>query len=107
VFFFVSLLFTIYYREKQELDPNTILAMFAFSPLSSNSSLRKHLEREHEEQYIEVCTANGWKIQLPKWLERERNQSRIISEDATREPFTDDTFIRKVINWVIADDQAS
>ncbi|KAM6491205.1 hypothetical protein JOM56_013444 [Amanita muscaria] len=89
-------------KKKRDEDPT--LPVVEFSPNSSNSTLRKHLDAFHHQECVDVCTANGWKIQLLTWI-RCNTQPLVIAADTTHEPFTDDTFIRKIVNWVIVDDQ--
>jgi hypothetical protein len=77
---------------------------YEFSPNSSNTTLRKHLARQHKDEYITTCSSNGWKNQLPV-----PGNAVPVSEpgapNTNKEIYSDDAFLQKIVNWIVADDQ--
>jgi hypothetical protein len=80
------------------------LPSFEFSPISSNTTLRKHLGRHHKDEYITICSSNGWKNQLPGNTVP-ASVSGPGALNANREIYSDDAFLQKIVNWIVADDQ--
>lgn len=81
---------------------------FTFSPSTGNSTLRSHLEKLHTDEYERVCAANG--------MTTKRARMEQLTTDASLGPpgnldgpprpqFTRQTFLRHIINFVVADDQ--
>jgi len=95
-------------RQRQTDNPSAIPLTFQFSPHSSTSTLRKHIENYHEQEYINVCASNGWKNQLPKRAAAIAAQVAATADSTSNsEPFSDEAFLHKIINWVVTDDQVS
>lgn len=94
-----------HFRQKQTSNPTGVFPTFQFQPTTSNSSLRKHLKSQHEEEYTRICSSNGWKNQLPGIQE----QSGIVpaTKKVDREGYTEDLFLQKIVEWIVADDQVS
>jgi hypothetical protein len=91
-----------FFSENQISNPTSVLHTFQFQPTTSNSSLRKHLKSHHEEKYNEICSSNAWKNQLPGIV-----QSGITTKKVDREKYTEELFLQKIVNWIVADDQVS
>lgn len=95
-------------RQRQADNPSAVPLIFEFSPHSSTTTLRKHIENYHEQEYINVCTSNGWKNQLPKRAAVLAAQAaQAATATSNPEPFSDEAFLQKITNWVVADDQVS
>ena len=82
---------------------------FKFSSTTGNSTLRKHLVRQHEDEYERVCEANGMTTERAK-------MEQLIADAASTGPpgdpdgrpraqFSRQTFLHHIINFVVADDQ--
>lgn len=94
------------FSKRQTSNPTATFPSFRFQPATSNSSLRKHLKSQHEAEYTRICSANGWKNQLPGVREQSAiEQSGITKVD--RENYSEDLFLEKIVNWIVADDQVS
>ncbi|OBZ73092.1 Zinc finger BED domain-containing protein 4 [Grifola frondosa] len=82
---------------------------FDYSPSTSRTGLQVYLENHHEEEYIESCQKFGWKMQLRRQRVREAAQATSApdgSEPSNCMPFTAQSFIRHIINFIVADDQS-
>jgi hypothetical protein len=83
---------------------------FTFSRMTGNTTLRGHLESIHETEYLELCAAKGWRMQLPKrskaiTLEGSSQAGVQGGQDRPRPKFFQATFLRHLINFIVADDQ--
>jgi len=86
---------------------------YNFSENTGNSNLRVHIENHHADEYEKLCIENGWKNQLPKHKAREELKltgqttlSGIARADVTnREIFSQQAFLRHIVNFIVADDQ--
>lgn len=94
------------FSQKQINNPTAVFPTFQFKPATSNSSLRKHLKSQHEEEYTNICSSNGWKNQLPG-IREQSEQSGTTTAKVGRESFMEDLFLQKIVNWIVADDQVS
>ena len=88
-------------------NPSATPIIFQFSPHSSTSTLRKHIENFHEQEYTDICSANGWKNQLPKRAAIAAQAAATTDPNSKSEPFSDEAFLNKIINWIVTDDQVS
>lgn len=109
--FIIASLSQMFFSQNQISNPTATFPTFKFQPATSNLSLRKHLKSQHEGEYTRICSANGWKNQLPGI--REQSQAANASEQSGfttkvgRESYTEDSFLEKIVNWIVADDQVS
>ena len=74
---------------------------FEFSPNSSNTTLRKHLAKHHKEEYNQVCSSNSWKNRLAG----DASVPGAQNVNLKREYYSDETFLQKIVNWIVGDDQ--
>lgn len=95
-----------YFSQRQNSNPSAVFPTFQFKPTTSNSSLRKHLKSQHEVEYTTICSSNGWKNQLPG-IHEQSEESGITTTKVGRESYTEDSFLQKIVNWIVADDQVS
>ncbi|KAI0919445.1 hypothetical protein AcV7_006181 [Taiwanofungus camphoratus] len=89
---------------------------YTFSTSTSNTSLRVHLERYHEDIYLSKCTEFGWLMQLPKRREREKEAkalsvkaeqlAAINQSGVSRGLFSLSEFHQHLIRFIVADDQS-
>ena len=77
---------------------------FEFSSNSSNTTLQKHLAKHHRDEYIGICSSNSWRNQLPG-ITVPASVTITAAPGTTRESYSDDAFLQKIVNWIIADDQ--
>ena len=103
---------SMFIRQRRADNPSAVPVIFEFSPHSSTTTLRKHIENYHEQEYSDICSSNGWKNQLPKRaavLAAQAAQAAGTTDPklSSREPFSNEAFLHKIINWVVADDQVS
>jgi hypothetical protein len=81
---------------------------FTFSSTTGNSTLRKHLVKEHEDEHERVCAANGMTTQRARMEQLTADASTGPPHDPDGRPrpqFSRQTFLRHIINFVVADDQ--
>ena len=76
---------------------------FEFSSNSSNTTLRKHLAKHHRDEYIGICS-NSWRNQLPG-ITVPASVTITVAPGTTRESYSNDAFLQKIVNWIVADDQ--
>jgi hypothetical protein len=91
-----------------EEDPNSSSVKYAFSPNTSNTSLRMHLDRYHRNAYIAFCEANNYPNQLAshKALLAKDNLAD-QSDMGPRPKYSPAQLLKSIVNFVIADDQVS
>jgi len=92
-----------------EEDPqNATGVQHTFSPFTSNTSLRMHLDKYHRQAYNAFCEANNCLNQLPshKALVTKLNPAD-QRNTGPRPKYTPDQLLKSIVNFVIADDQAS
>lgn len=84
---------------------------FKFSPTTANATLRSHLEKFHADEYVRICREKRWPIMLAKMRQE---QSAGASADRggvqgsnPRPPFSRQTFLHHIINFIVANDQVS
>ena len=82
---------------------------FTFSPNTGNATLQLHLERHHTDEYVRICGEKGWPIKLTKMRQEQTAEVSIGQADTQgslpRPKFSRQTFLRHIINFIIADDQ--
>lgn len=69
---------------------------------TSSTVLRGHLKKRHGEAYTATCLEYGWISYLP---ENDDGGQDSTPHDAPA-PFTSENFMRALVRWVCADDQA-
>jgi hypothetical protein len=74
---------------------------------SSTTTLRKHLETYHPDEYLEVCTTHGWPIAIESLRKKshQQMQQRSIEASKAREAVTAGGLLQHLVNWIAADDQ--
>jgi len=67
------------------------------------------MEREHREDYTKVCLEKGWKNQLPsaKFESEAGTEPPTDAGGQHRPAFSQKTFRRHLVDFIIADDQVS
>ena len=111
LWFILVLLVTFSFRRQHTADPELVKGInWTFSPLTGNSSLRSHLESIHKEEYLQLCRVNGWEIMLPKMrkeagIETSGTGDRGSGDGPPRPPFSQDQFLKSLVNFIVADDQ--
>ncbi|KAF9504945.1 hypothetical protein BS47DRAFT_1368425 [Hydnum rufescens UP504] len=72
---------------------------------SSMTTLQKHLEAYHTEEYCEACRMHNWEISIELiWKTHEQEKAHMNSQ-IMKEVFTKDGFVGWLISWITADDQ--
>ena len=67
--------------------------------------LHTHLERLHKTEYLELCKANSWEMQLPKM--KEIQVSAVRGDNVPCLQFSHSTFVQGLVRFIVADDQIS
>lgn len=80
---------------------------YQYSPKSSTTTLRPHIEKYHLAIYMVEQKARGWKILLPGLVSQARSQAASMSQSQgeARVKFDVVTFRRRLVNFIVADDQ--
>lgn len=90
-------------QEKPNLFPPSV--KFDYSSSTSTSTLRKHLMKKHEKEFVEACVKFNWDVPQPQ---SDGNMGPISSAPLPgREPFSSEALLKHIINFIIADDQVS
>jgi hypothetical protein len=94
---------------KHSLSDPSFQGSFQFSAGTSGSSLRSHLDTEHKVEYLRVHLAKGWKNELPsiKAAKSVATVSNSGSEVQPCVPFTWQSLVDHLVDFIIADDQVS
>jgi hypothetical protein len=77
----------------------------SYAATTSNSTLRNHLEKAHKDEYLRVCSAKGWKNQLPSSKASSEAPSESRPGSGKRTPFSAKVFLDWLVKFIIADDQ--
>jgi hypothetical protein len=91
-------------RKCSKESPGSVHCVFQFSPLTSNSTLRKHLKRKHEDEYRRLHEARGWKCQLESMNEAD-TESTPVPEAQSLVPFTPKSLLDHLLDFIIAYDE--
>jgi hypothetical protein len=92
-------------QNSQTWDPKT---RYKYSPNTSNTALRPHIELRHVSLYTQLAKAYGWKIQLQGLM---RSQSALTDNAASpansqrEDKFSQRSFHEHLVNFIVADDQ--
>ncbi|EDR00032.1 uncharacterized protein LACBIDRAFT_334520 [Laccaria bicolor S238N-H82] len=74
----------------------------SFSASTSNNPLRNHLLSRHKDIYLQKCCEMRWKVPA---LESETGTPPASGRGTQRSPFSQNTFLQHLLNFIIADDQ--
>ena len=91
----------IWFRANKADNPTINVPSFELSPNSSNTTLCKHLARHYKDECIKVCSSNSWLNKLPE------NASTSGAPNISRQYYSNETFLKKIVNWIVGDDQVS
>jgi hypothetical protein len=73
---------------------------------SSTSTLRRHIETFHPDEYQEACKTHGWEIMIESIRKNHQLEETLLAKkQVMKEPFTIDGFIMRLTSWITADDQ--
>ena|ERR1700676_2382782 len=72
---------------------------------SSMTTLRKHLEAYHSEEYREACRMHNWEIAIESIRKTHKQEKAHMNSQIMKEEFTKDGFVGQLISWITADDQ--
>jgi hypothetical protein len=97
--------------QKKDSKWKGTLPSYTYLPSTANSNLRHHLESHHEDEYVETCKTNGWKMQLAKRAAKDSLvQTTLDSHTAPNAParakFSPQLFLQYLIKFIVADDQS-
>jgi hypothetical protein len=71
--------------------------------MTSNSTLRGHLEKVHSEEYLRLCKEHGWKIQLPNIMKGAVVDNTKVG--LPRSPFSHKIFQKALVDFIVVNDQ--
>ena len=74
-----------------------------YSPRSSNTTLRVHLDNGHRDEYMTICKQKGWEMKIAS--ARQLQPGIVSTLDAQRIPFSQAAFIQNLVMFVAANDQ--
>lgn len=82
--------------------------MFEYATTTGISGLRGHLEKNHKQEYLEVCKERGWPVMLPNILKATATAAKV--QEAARNAgkqaaFSLQELHAKLVNFIVADDQ--
>lgn len=60
--------------------------------------LRRHIEKNHEDAYLQVCQAKNWKSYLP-------GRAEVAQVAASRPPYTYKAFLEHLVGFIVKTDQ--
>jgi hypothetical protein len=79
---------------------------YEYSKTTSNTSLRRHIENFHLDQYKILAKENGWKIQLAGLVSQARSQAASEATAVGRpDKFDEQTFHQFLLKFIVVDDQ--
>ena len=80
--------------------------VYKYKEGNSTTTLRGHIEREHQDEFIKLIKEKGWKFQLcsqGKFISEASVTSTSVQPLADR--FDQETFHRLLVRFIITDDQ--
>jgi hypothetical protein len=106
----LNFLTKITHRKAKEADPASWPSKihYEYSPNTSNTSLRPHIQKHHLDLFLRLAKEKGWTIQLPGLVSQSRSQAAneaAASQVRQPEKFDEKTFHQHLVNFIIADDQ--
>ena len=78
---------------------------YIFSGKTSNTSLRPHLEKYHCSPYMQMKALHGWPTNLPGQASQMTTGATPAQVIRPTDVFSEQTFHRHLINFIVADDQ--
>jgi uncharacterized membrane-anchored protein len=93
------------YRKVKEQDHNALVHHHATS--TATGTLRNHLDKAHRAEYDTICSQNGWKNHLTEADQQKAAKAIEVTQVAKRESFTMDGLLKRIVKFVVADDQVS
>jgi hypothetical protein len=90
-------------RKRSEESPGSVTISFRFSPNTSNTTLRKHLDlKQHRDEYLRLHKERGWNSQLDSM----KAAGTVPTPEApSLAPFSQMSFLDHLRDFIIADDQ--
>jgi hypothetical protein len=97
----------IFNRDEHEKRPETFQAgiRWSYEPSTGTSGLRKHIKNVHLELYKKLCLDHN--IQPSEMIVEKAASEEAPILPAAREPFSKETLLRYIRNFIVADDQVS
>jgi hypothetical protein len=92
-------------RKRSKESPGSSHVSFRFSPNTSNTTLRKHLDAKHIDEYLRLHKARGWDSQLDSMKKAASTVPTPVSEGQSVVPFSEKSFLDHLRDFIIADDQ--
>ena len=101
---YIGLNDSVTYRQLKETDGDAAVAgrSVSYSSGCSTTSLRKHIGQYHAEEYVAACKMHGWKVQIG-----DPDSSSSSDPKIKRPPFSLDGFVKRLVKFIVADDQVS
>ena len=107
IFFINFYRFQLSYRETAATTPDALKGInYNFSHNSSNLTLHTHLDRIHKKEYLNLCKANGWEMQLLRMKAVQVIQAS-KGDSVPYLQFLHSTFVQSFVRSIVADDQVS
>jgi hypothetical protein len=95
------------YRAAQTADPLAQIPRFRYSLKTSNSSLRPHIGKQHLDLYKKLAKERGWNI-LYVIKDRSETSDSVVPPSAEGEQcelFSEELFRKRLVYFIVADDQ--
>jgi hypothetical protein len=92
-----------FYREARKQDPNANLHHHAIT--TATGTLRVHLNKSHRVEYDRLCGENGWKNCLAEADIQKTAKAEAVIQVAKRESFSADGLLKRIVKFIVADDQ--
>ncbi|KAI0282240.1 hypothetical protein BC826DRAFT_888847, partial [Russula brevipes] len=84
-------------------SPGSLRVGFQFSPTTSNSTLWKHLDHNHKDEYLCLHQARGWTHQLDS-MKTAGTVPTPVSEAQSLAPFSQKSFLEDLGDVIVAND---
>jgi hypothetical protein len=95
------------YREAKEQDPQANTYVHHHALTTATGTLRAHLGKAHRTEYDKLCAQNGWKNCLAEADLQKAAKADAVIQATKRESFSVDGFTRRLVKFIVADDQVS
>ena len=93
-------------REIRAADPSKWEPKkYQYAQLSSNPTVRVHIEKYHLALFLQLAKERNWKIQLKGLVSEARSLAASEVTKPEQDEFDEATFHRYLSNFIIADDQ--
>jgi hypothetical protein len=95
------------FRDEHTANPDnfTVNIKWQYEPSTATSGLRNHIKKYHVDQYKQLCKEH--KIDPHESIVGKSTTVVAGSASSTREPFTSESLLKYIRNFVISDDQVS